>query len=1567
MSKGYLGELYAELNLKTKKLQDGTKKANRTIAKLERDIESTQERINSKLAMIGGALSIGVTAPLMIMGKQAIDTFANFEQSMQNTASVMSANASEMEKLRNKAEEMGATTRFSASQASDALYHLGSSGQNVTQSIKSLDGVLRLAGATGSDLAFTSQTMTSTLSQFNLEASKSSHVADVFAMAISKSPANMTKLAYSMKYVGPVAKGLNISLETTTSALMGLYKSGFGGEQAGTILRAGLQKLASGSNDLKTKLQEVGLTYDEINPKTNDLADVLDRLKNANIDVTKASKLFGAEAAAGMSTLIESGGDAIRTMDGLLIASNGAAKSMQEIQNASFANTRAEMASAFEAVQITLAGNVMPIVNSVAQMFIKVLKVVNDLPVGVQTTATALGAFAAAVGPLMLLVLGLKKLKAEMVKLNITMANNPIFVAGAIIAGVSALALGTIAQIRKAHEDYVNKATEQLNEAKKAAQEAEKQGAKGRRLGELLSKYDALKDKIKDSKDAQNEFNKVINELQGIVPNASGALKKQGEAMDDYIERVRKAQQESLRLEIAYKQRALILAKASAQSARSYIAKNEGDVEKQTNILARNTEKQNRRAVILEELRTAVMSKNAEKQKEILAKIKMQEADFYKDLKSSLGGGKGFSGDFTLRNIKHMLARADEVYEIDEKKLEKSTKKLSQLNEALQKQYDAEKESQKLQLELETAKAGLNAITKPKVILKKKDVINEGLQNWNDFSRKKIKDIQEAKKISGEVFNKNAEYYEFLKNEIKRLAKLENVVDAEGNKVRLNSNDLKKLINLRDYYKDLADVSSSGGKQRKTESELIKDEINKIDELYQKKLRLAKEYGYKEKEIQEEFIKERGEKIDELIKQYGENTLVDKDLKITLKDEKNKTDILSTADTNGFNEYLESLKEAQDELVNLENEILNLQQKIADNEFNEEEQGVAEEYIQKLQEEAQKLKIEFGEAKFSISEIDAFLTNLKSGSKSQFKLKIIDIEKEKEKGLALISEAKKLGKIKTDEDEKEFKRSLKKQVNIAKASLALNLLHSGFNIADTISGVLAKAIEEGGISGLNAVKAGISILNDIGGLIGGQIGGIISSVSKVGGAVVGIASKVFSAIKNKREKEKREAEKYWEEVNKKRESEINKRAGGIAEDFGKKFGGYKKNLFSIDSLFDDRLLEMKKKKIDNFMKDLENLKTSSTYTVDEGYWEDIDPIFDLQGEMWVSNIKTKHRTIKEMFVRLEDAKTDEERDRIKKLIIEAMEKGAKDAGIELENTDLFSNYLENLDSSFADYIKTKDMVAFKNSLKDKLRSAIINKTVSNIITNDLKRLFNNYEEATDKQSALNQILEKGSDIAKKASEIAEQMAGALGLTSAEIEKQKKAWLDLTNSITESLTTGLSNSAYNADWGSFKKAFAGEMKKAIIQSALASTGLKQQVDTVIKSIMEDGKITEDEINSSIEGMQKLFDGMEKEFSPFAKLTKALEGGVEVQSKNSGTIIQQLSGSDRDWFLEVFKDGFSKINKAIELNELTVQQIQATQIIIQSMTFNSYGGVHITANENVNLKEMLTEIVEEAMAS
>ena len=486
MSNYNIGNIYAELSMDTTNLEASKRKAIKELGNLrdegekilkeaggkmtdamkirQEEIEKNKgailkiidelnkqikEKLNPQKEMLGAQIENLFMQPMKAFASSSVDTFTQFQQSMQNTFSVMGASSADMKMLEETAKKMGETTRFSASQASQALYALGSAGQSASEAVNSLQGVLQLAGATGSDLAYTSETIASTLSQFNLEAGKASHIADVYSKAISKSQASMTKLSYSMKYVGPVASGLGISLETTTAALMKLYNTGYGGEQAGTYLKQAFQKLASGTNDLKTKLQELGISYEDVNPQTRNFADIINTLKEKNIGVTESIAIFGDAAGGAMAKLIEEGGDAISTMEGLLKSSEGAAQEMQEIQNASFANTKAELMSAMEAVQITTGSILEPALNTIAQGFTKVLQSVNGLPIGMQTFITTMLTASTAIVPFLTMPALITKIKGAIDLLNVSMLHNPIFIAGAVVTALAAFAYSIHQQQKK--------------------------------------------------------------------------------------------------------------------------------------------------------------------------------------------------------------------------------------------------------------------------------------------------------------------------------------------------------------------------------------------------------------------------------------------------------------------------------------------------------------------------------------------------------------------------------------------------------------------------------------------------------------------------------------------------------------------------------------------------------------------------------------------------------------------------------------------------------------------------------------------------------------------------------------------------------------------------------------------------------------------------------------------------------------------------------------------------------------------------------------------------------------
>ena len=289
--------------------------------------------------------------------------------------------------------------------------------------------------------------------------------------------------------------------------------------------------------------------------------------------------------------------------------------------------------------------------------------------------------------------------------------------------------------------------------------------------------------------------------------------------------------------------------------------------------------------------------------------------------------------------------------------------------------------------------------------------------------------------------------------------------------------------------------------------------------------------------------------------------------------------------------------------------------------------------------------------------------------------------------------------------------------------------------------------------------------------------------------------------------------------------------------------------------------------------------------------------------------------------------------------------------------------MQGLETSLANYIKTRDFGAFKKELRKALYDAIVQKAVFNSALKKVQENLSLLEQGKISQEQFDQSLE---EMAKDAADHADRMAAQFGIA-VDKDKLSEEWRQIGEAMSSALTTALGESAYNADWGSFKKSFAAEMKKAIIQSTIESAGIKKKVDAIIAEIMKDGKITTEEVTGTIDTLKNLYDHLEGDMAELSKVTRALEGGVEVKTQAAGTIIQQLSGSDRDVLLEAIREGFKTINQSIDLKDATIQHLVATQIIINAVTFNSYNGtVNIYADKTISLQDLVIEITKEIIA-
>lgn len=314
------------INLKIRIGADGVQNIDVVDAKIGQLDQSAKEASQSLRGMGESLQGMLLAAGAIASVGGAATAYIAFMDAVANTASVAGATREELKRLEQAAREQAAVSVYSAKQAADAQYYLASAGMNVSQVISAQAGVMDLAAATQATLAQTSATVAATLSQFGLAADQSGRVADVFAAAIAGSQATMDKLGASMRYVGPVANSLGLSLEQTTALLMALYNAGFEASQAGTILRSAMSTLLDPTKEQAAALAALGVSATDSTGQLKPFAQVVEDLRRAGADASAVIKIFGQEAGPGMLALVGQGKAAIDGLESKLYSSGKAAE-----------------------------------------------------------------------------------------------------------------------------------------------------------------------------------------------------------------------------------------------------------------------------------------------------------------------------------------------------------------------------------------------------------------------------------------------------------------------------------------------------------------------------------------------------------------------------------------------------------------------------------------------------------------------------------------------------------------------------------------------------------------------------------------------------------------------------------------------------------------------------------------------------------------------------------------------------------------------------------------------------------------------------------------------------------------------------------------------------------------------------------------------------------------------------------------------------------------------------------------------------------------------------------------
>lgn len=244
---------------------------------------------------------------------------------MSTVQAVAGATADEFVALREEAQRLGATTRFSATEAAQAMGELARAGFSVNETLKATSGTLQLAQAGGLELARAAEIAGATLRGFRLEVEDLGRVNDVLALAANATNTSVEGLGQGMKFVAPIAAGLGVSLESTAAALGTLANKGLDAGLAGRGLRGLFDALEAPSDALAARLLAVGVSTDEVRISSVGLAGALDALNRAGIGATEALDFFEVSTANVLTSLTASVPE-LRAMEETLRNAEGTAE-----------------------------------------------------------------------------------------------------------------------------------------------------------------------------------------------------------------------------------------------------------------------------------------------------------------------------------------------------------------------------------------------------------------------------------------------------------------------------------------------------------------------------------------------------------------------------------------------------------------------------------------------------------------------------------------------------------------------------------------------------------------------------------------------------------------------------------------------------------------------------------------------------------------------------------------------------------------------------------------------------------------------------------------------------------------------------------------------------------------------------------------------------------------------------------------------------------------------------------------------------------------------------------------
>ena len=369
-----------------------------------------------KLKTLGNNISnvgqkmLPATIAITGLGTAAVKTAADFDSAMSEVAAVSGATGKDFDSLRAKAREMGAKTKFSATEAAQAMEFMGMAGWKTSDMLSGIEGIMNLAAASGEDLATTSDIVTDALTAFGLSADDSGHFADILAAASSNANTNVSMMGETFKYCAPIAGALGFSAEDTAEAIGLMGNAGIKSTQAGTALRSIMNNLskdvkltgnAFGSMTIKTTNQDGSM---------KSLNDILKECRKAFSQMSESEKaanaqaLVGKNAMSGFLALMNAAPSDIEKLNTAITNCDGKAGDMAETMQNNLEGQITILKSQLQELAISFGDILMPAIRQIVSWIQGLVDKLNGMDEGTKKTIVTIGLIVAAIGPALIVI-----------------------------------------------------------------------------------------------------------------------------------------------------------------------------------------------------------------------------------------------------------------------------------------------------------------------------------------------------------------------------------------------------------------------------------------------------------------------------------------------------------------------------------------------------------------------------------------------------------------------------------------------------------------------------------------------------------------------------------------------------------------------------------------------------------------------------------------------------------------------------------------------------------------------------------------------------------------------------------------------------------------------------------------------------------------------------------------------------------------------------------------------------------------------------------------------------------